>query len=373
MTISDTLSLDAPYAAFVVYNNTAAPGSPHRALQGRDNNWFLGLDSSFLSYFAGGFVANSIPTNPNQFYIAGANNFNLFSFYRLDGVDQTDSAGFVGFPGRLGLGAIGVSADPLAGDVAEVIVYHHGLNTARMTIVENYLSAKYDISIPGTIDYYDGDTPLETHFDLDVAGIGLEADGDNDNAHSRGIIVIDEMYLQNNGDYLLFGHKSITNNDGNPADHPNTIEWNTAIDPVIWERHWYFDRTDIAANGGTVTIAFDFSEGDRPGTPSGPTSNYRLLERPNATGQFNDITASCTTATSFNGDQVVFSGVDVTCLGSNFTLGSLDNTTSPTAITFQSVQLGDTGNTMSLLALALMLILGLFTVGSLRRVRKAAV
>jgi hypothetical protein len=177
MLISDTLSLDAPYAAFVVYNNTAAPASAHRALQGQDNNWFMGFDSSSLAHFAGGFVANTGPLNPSQFYIAGANNFNLFSFYRLDGVDQTDSAGFVGFPGRLSLGADGVTADPLGGDIAEVIVYHHGLNTARMFIVENYLSSKYEIVIPGAVDKYDGDTPAENHFDLDVAGIGQEADG----------------------------------------------------------------------------------------------------------------------------------------------------------------------------------------------------
>ncbi|MBE2198614.1 MAG: hypothetical protein IAE79_08395 [Anaerolinea sp.] len=66
--------------------------------------------------------------------------------------------------------------------------------------------------------------------------------------------------------------------------------------------------------------------------PSNPASNYRLLKRDNPTGQFADIA----TATAVVGDQVHFQNVDVSLLGSNFTLGTLDDGASPTAVTLTS-------------------------------------
>jgi hypothetical protein len=68
--------------------------------------------------------------------------------------------------------------------------------------------------------------------------------------------------------------------------------------------------------------------------PAGPASNYRLLRRGDAETQFSDIA----TASAIVGDQVQFLGVDVTLLGSNFTLGTLDDANSPTAIGLQSFE-----------------------------------
>lgn len=145
----------------------------------------------------------------------------------------------------------------MGGDLAEVIVYADALNSARRIIVENYLSAKYNLTVSN--DRYDGDTPGNGDFDLNVAGIGLEADGDNYRAHSAGMIVVDNFFLINNGDYLLFGHNTVTNGN-TTADLPVGGDRN-GVNDVRWSRHWYVDVTDIGANNGTVDIIFDFSEG----------------------------------------------------------------------------------------------------------------
>ncbi|MCA9934987.1 MAG: IgGFc-binding protein [Anaerolineales bacterium] len=247
------------------------------------------------------------------------------------------------------------------GDIVEIIMYNTANNNARRIIVENYLQAKYNDSSVDNLtvatDVYDGDTTANGNFDLDVAGIGQEADGDNWMAHSAGIIVQDVSFLQDSGDYLLFGHNAPTN-DHTSADVPTTGDWD-GIDDARWVRHWYFDRTDVGVSGGLVDIIFDFGEGGMGAglLPSGPASNYRLLRLEPPATQFEDITSACTESVSYYGDQVVFRNVDATCLGSSFTLGTIDVVNSPTAVILQSIsatsQVGWVGLLVGLLALGL--------------------
>jgi hypothetical protein len=61
--------------------------------------------------------------------------------------------------------------------------------------------------------------------------------------------------------------------------------------------------------------------------------NYRLLKRENPTGTFEDITAASGATVNIVGDQIQFLGVNVSVLGSNFTVGTLDADNSPTAVT----------------------------------------
>ena len=65
-------------------------------------------------------------------------------------------------------------------------------------------------------------------------------------------------------------------------------------------------------------------------------SNYRLLERSGTSGAFSDITTASGASVSMSGDQVIFSGVDSTELGSYYTLGTVDKNNSPTAVTLRS-------------------------------------
>ncbi|MBN1979520.1 MAG: InlB B-repeat-containing protein, partial [Anaerolineae bacterium] len=218
----------------------------------------------------------------------------------------------------------GINGSELTGSIGEMIIFSQALTDVERILVENYLSAKYNIAMSAN-DVYDGDDSGSGDFDLDMAGIGRYDGSSHTQAHSVGLIVVNRTFLGDNGDWLTFGHPTPANSK-TTADLPTSGDWASAPNPMRWARHWYFDLTDANTNGGTVDIIFDFSEGGMGGqSPSGQASNYRLLKRSGTSGQFSDIA----TASAIVGDQVQFLGVDVTLLGSNFTIGTLDNTNSP--------------------------------------------
>ncbi len=214
------------------------------------------------------------------------------------------------------------------GDIPEVIVFSDALPNVERILVDNYLSAKYNVALSAN-DVYDGDT---SGFDFGVAGIGRTGDVSHTQAHSDGMIVRNATFLQGDGDWLLFGHTAALN--GNTTGNlPTGGDWNTAPDPMRWLRSFYIDMTDDATvTGGTVDIIFDLSDGGMGAPlPTGPASNYRLLGR-DGTGTFTDLTTASGATVAIVGDQVQFLGVDVTVLGSNFTVGTLDYNNSPTSV-----------------------------------------
>jgi hypothetical protein len=246
---------------------------------------------------------------------------------------------------------ITVNGEYFNGDIPEVIAYTDALPDVERILVENYLSAKYDVAFSAN-DVYNGDDSGNGNFDLDVAGIGRFNGSSHTQSHSAGLIVVNRTFLQDNGDWLTFGHLTVQNDKVN-TELPG---WVNPPNPMRWARHWYFNRTDAAGTtGGTVDLIFDFSEGGMGGKlPAGPASNYRLLKRIATTGQFSDIA----TATAIVGDQVQFLGVDVSWLGSNFTLGTLNDTASPTALTLRAFGATQT-NRVSVVPMGLAALLGL--------------
>jgi hypothetical protein len=178
--------------------------------------------------------------------------------------------------------------------------------------------------------------------------------------------VRNQTFLQDDGDWLLFGHRTTTNMT-TTADLPTTGDWATAYNPQRWERHWYVDVTDANSNGGTVDIIFDLSEGRMNNCclPAGPTSNYRLLRRAGTSGAFEDITAVSGATVEIDGDQVQFWGVNVAELGSNFTVGTLDFVNSPTAVTLSN--LSTSPASLWLWLVSGLLLLGGTAAGLLRR------
>lgn len=244
-------------------------------------------------------------------------------------------------PIRVGAGEIGAGGPYyyFPGDIGEVIIFSTVLNDVERTLVHNYLSAKYDITL-GSGDHYDGDTSGNGDFDLGVAGIGTDGTNSHTESHSEGMIVQNGTFLQDAGDWLLFGFRG-GNNDTTNAELPSG--WSTSTDPARWLRHWYVDVTDATSNGGTVTLIFDMSDSGITGYSAGAASYYRLLGRSGTTGAFSDVTSTCGATVSTAGDRITFSGVSVSCLGSNFTPGTTDNTNgplgaAPTAVTLASFE-----------------------------------
>ncbi|MBN2391055.1 MAG: hypothetical protein JXR84_10035 [Anaerolineae bacterium] len=251
-------------------------------------------------------------------------------------------------PLRVGTGdySTGIPNYYFPGDIGEIIIFSTVLNDVERTLVHNYLSAKYDITL-GAGDHYDGDTSGNGDFDLGVAGIGTDGTDSHTESHSEGMIVQNGTFLQDNGDWLLFGFKG-GNNQTTAADLPSG--WDTEYVPARWSRHWYIDVTDASGtSGGTVTIIFDMSDSGITGYSAGDASYYHLLGRSGTTGDFSDYTSTCGATVTTAGDRITFSGISVSCLGSNFTVGTTDSTNgplgpAPTAVTlarFEAVPQAD--------------------------------
>ncbi len=260
-------------------------------------------------------------------------------------------------PARIGAGET-QQASPgayFAGDIAEVIIYDINLSLAQRTLVNNYLSEKYNIAINGD-KYSDGDPSYTS----DVAGIGKD-EGPNGTGASGGMIITDDGFLQDNGDYILIGHVPTTNSNTN-SDLPSDGDWADGNN-LRWSRAWYLSKTDKDTLGGNVDITFDISDSGMDGDFSGNAGNYRLLKRVGSSGQFTDIGF----ATSINGDQVLFDNVDTTLLGSYFTLGTVDSETSPTAVVLQGFRIGHNRNIQVAVLILLTAIVGVYLSLSWRR------
>ncbi|WP_196887889.1 T9SS type A sorting domain-containing protein [Aureivirga sp. CE67] len=90
-----------------------------------------------------------------------------------------------------------------SGDIAEVIVLNQGLENFQRIIIENYLSAKYDIPLLEN-DIYTMDDPQQGNFDFHVAGLGRGMNVQN-KARGTGILNVREPSDLGLGEYFIFG------------------------------------------------------------------------------------------------------------------------------------------------------------------------
>ncbi|NTW99227.1 MAG: T9SS type A sorting domain-containing protein, partial [Geobacteraceae bacterium] len=226
------------------------------------------------------------------------------------------------------------AAQAYDGEMAEVIMFNQMLNDARRTIVENYLSAKYNISISN--DYYAGDTPANGDYDLYVAGIGTTdatlANSHTSTANSQGLILQERNGSLNAANEFLFcGHNSATNAITNQ---------NLTIVGRRWTRSWYIDKTGAI----DATLTFDFSDAGVGGTPGNPI-NYVLLYRGTISANFSPLT---TGATSVSGDQVSFNLINTQLSDGYYTLGTIDEADSPLPVELTGFDLSYDGKGVKL-------------------------
>ena len=201
------------------------------------------------------------------------------------------------------------------GDIAEVIFYRAPINAAQRIIVENYLSAKYGVSIPATSDFYAGTSPYLEQ----VHGIGTtDGSAKHTRAQSSGGLVLEERNnsLNSANEFLLAGHDGVNPLPVSTADLPSGVQQR-------WSRIWYLDKT------GTIDarIAFDFSDANVSITPGVP-ANYRLLYRAGTSGTFSEVTIVGTPFIQ-NTDQVAFDVDDANLQDGYYTLGTTNPTDSP--------------------------------------------
>jgi hypothetical protein len=85
------------------------------------------------------------------------------------------------------------------GDIAEVIAYNQAVNSAQRIIVNNYLSAKYNLPLSAN-NVYTMDDPGSGNYDHEVAGIGrVDANNIHNDAQGSGIVrILNPSDLGNN-------------------------------------------------------------------------------------------------------------------------------------------------------------------------------
>ncbi len=137
---------------------------------------------------------------------------------------------------------------PYHGDIAEVLAFDRVLNQAELRILENHLSAKYDISLAAN-DLYAGDDPARGDYDRGVFGVG-RVDSDNFvlGAGADGMGIVSDTL--EDGNWLLAGHNAPTN------------AWVTDDVPgglARWQRVWYLDAT---GDTPATMLAFDHHDGE---------------------------------------------------------------------------------------------------------------
>ncbi|KPA10684.1 hypothetical protein MHK_009110, partial [Candidatus Magnetomorum sp. HK-1] len=110
---------------------------------------------------------------------------------------------------------------------------------------------------------------------MDITGIGKDADSTRSIAESAGLTIENVSYLQDNGDFMLFGHK-VSVNQIVTNDLPQNID-------ARWSRSWFIDFTDENNNGGDIKFTFNYENGGLAGTPTGV---HALIKRTNESQNF---------------------------------------------------------------------------------------
>ena len=158
-------------------------------------------------------------------------------------------------------------AEGINAQVGEIIVYDRLLNRAEQTIVQNYLSSKYNVPLNtggGAADVYAGDTNLNGDYDSDVFGVGRV---DSSNQFTDGA----KLGLQltagplDDGEWLMAGH------DGTSNGIVSIESSNPLVSGTRWARAWYLDKTGVL----DATISFDFEDAGLTAPVAGST--YSLL------------------------------------------------------------------------------------------------
>ncbi|MES2763299.1 MAG: T9SS type A sorting domain-containing protein [Bacteroidota bacterium] len=264
--------------------------------------------------------------------LTAANRVKLYFGETLDRAANEGSAAILNNNSPLIIGSTHESDDrPFGGYIAEIITYTTTLNKASRIIVNNYLSAKYNIALSAN-DKYTGDNAGNGNYDRNVAGVGQDTIqpgtviGSNltfsaSATLGMGISVSSGLGI---GDYILAGHAT-TVNSVNISD----VSGVSGVNPGRWQRVWYVDVT----NAGAVIqadVEFDMVAGGMTSTTPVTAANYRLLRRSGTSGAWSEVA----TASSISGTRVIFNSYNFNndVDDGYYTIGTTNYATSPLPI-----------------------------------------
>lgn len=310
---------------FVNRNSDSGDGFVSYATTANNNEYLLFNSANAAIYRQASNISTGTTLNGNTFRIFGT------TWQSSNGNARTYINGTQQFTGTISTGTNIVTGGCLAlageqdavdggyasgqshqGDFMEVIIYNDALNSARRKIVDNYLSAKYNLAIAN--DFFSYDAP--GNFEHEVAGIGRD-DANNFHLAAKGsaIVKIKSPNDLDNGEYLIWGHDNATS-AFNDSDVPPTVDNRV-------NRIW---RADETGSVGTITVTFDLSA-----FTIGSSSDLVLLIDSDD-GSF--VNSAITPLTSFAGSTVTFENIDLDA-GDWFTVGTLSSSnTLPIILTY---------------------------------------
>lgn len=219
------------------------------------------------------------------------------------------------------LGAAGASGSSFDGDIAEVIIFSEAIDDTKRIIIENYLAAKYGLSLEEN-DLYKQDRNGRGNFDNEVAGIGQTSIFDMLTDAEGGMVRMLNPSDLDNGEYLFWGH------DGGEASATEVVDVPDGVQARL-DRVWRV--SEIRSNGsgtnvGAVDLQFDLS-GLGPIYPEDLT----LLIDTDNNGDFEDETP-VTGAVYLENGIYQFSGVTDIRNNRRFTIGTANVSVTPLPI-----------------------------------------
>lgn len=325
-----TFNITNDFSMFIVKEDNGtqpAANSGYLTVMGTSAGVRLYRDATsdkFLAKASGAIVSDFVSaagvTNNSPFIGEYSRTGTTMFFSRFGGAYTTDagSAGPIEFGTSpvLTVGSFNGSLY-LQGNIAEQIVYSRKVNSAEKILIENYLAAKYDISLTSN-DIYSQDDAGAGDYDHEVAGIGrVDASNISDNGQGTGRVNILNPTDLNDDEFLVWGHDSATLNE--IVDIPGTIQ-------SRFKRVWRVSEvnsSNVAVDVGTVDIRFDLS-GLGPVT----VGDLRLLIDSDNDGLFSDETP-IPGATDVGSNIYEFAGITGISNDLRFTIGTSDLAQTP--------------------------------------------
>ncbi|WP_292949984.1 T9SS type A sorting domain-containing protein [Olleya sp. UBA1516] len=226
------------------------------------NNNFLFFNSSNLSFYRNGNTSMNITANDGNWHMVDMSWMNsgvgmktyfdgklkrTFNYVPGSTITPGGSLSLAGEQDAVD--ANYDAAQSHQGDFSEVILFNVAINAAERVIIQNYLTAKYGLTLESTVDYYTQDNAVNGNFDFDVAGIGQADDGSNHtDSKGTGIVTINSPSALSNGDYLFWGEET--------KDPVYTLVSETTTYTNQLNSKW---RVSKVGDLGTVSVSFDIS------------------------------------------------------------------------------------------------------------------
>jgi hypothetical protein len=316
--------------ATVVYRSSDTnAGLLSYAVPGQNNEYLWFQTGGSVRTYIGGSDDNTGTNGATGNYVIATHTFSsatgATNFY-LNGNQTRNQTGFQTGTSLVAGGSLAIAGEQDAvnggydaaqafnGNVAEIILYRTNLSDAQRIVLENYLSAKWNVSLSSN-DFYAGDTPANNNYDFFVSGIGQSGGSQLNSGVSGGLYLAPANGTLNaNGEFLLMGRQNSTTNS------VVTSNLGTGV-AARWQRDWYLDKTGSL----DAELTFDFSEGINGQYPQ-DVNGYVLLRRSGTTYSVVNIANAQKT---ISGDKLSFQVADAALTDGFYTLGTTNNTTHP--------------------------------------------